>query len=261
MPVIVRNELISGVQSAENLAVSRIQMASIAAGLGSGSVRSYVVGPDGKVIASIDVGQGSNPAAVLTILREAASGLKVKPGLPLVKPRGQSRPRQPVEPDSIILHVTTRYAVADSGFRRFPGEDWVVFPGRMASEILGAGDAWNLPASVSAAILKNFYPPMEDTSSEDRSRISVAQLKARVISKTPAILATIDGEIRMGRSFYPGRPDQNKIAATVTGYVEFSADRRRILRWKMATTQARMDGVAFTGGARLMPPSLFLEPR
>jgi len=81
---------------------------------------------------------------------------------------------------------------------------------------------------------------MEDIdTSESRSRIEKAFLRSTIISVTPHVVQVrLDGTLKMKRTFYAHRSDDNFIDATVIGLLEFEAVSRRVNELALVTEKA-----------------------
>ena len=223
------------------------------------AVHVYVFGPDGKPLHSIDPFKTSSEN-VNAALKSVANDLHLSPDRPVVKPKAMSRPLHMPAPDSVILHTTARDEIKGGVWREYPGEGWTIFPASSVASILGQGERWDLPSGITHEILKNYFPVTEDGRNIDRNRIEVAELHAKVVSTQPAsVIAQLDGKVKMWRHFYQGKGEPLLIEAKIAGYIEFSADRKTILRWRLATGNATFGPASFVASSRLMPASLFIE--
>jgi hypothetical protein len=247
--------------------------------LSIGSVHAYVLTSDGKAFDSLHVGE-AKPERVLKMLENAVETLKVAKGKPLVQPASQATaPR--AKPDSLVLHLTTRYLVprnqpdarkgaegalvpidAKLGGERsgqwtaLPSEDWIELKKAEWLKLLPAGSvsvgsSWELDRDVTAEILTRFYPTTENNDLTT-NRIDRQALKATVVSvKDGMCRARLEGSLKMKHTFYPRRDDDNAVDASFVGYLDFEMDKPRIQALHLVTEKATYGGASRHFGAAL----------
>jgi hypothetical protein len=254
-------------------------------GLSVGTVHAYILTPDGKPFDSLHAAE-AKPERVTAMLERAIQTLKVEQGQPVVEPAAQSR--APIaKADSLILHLTARYLAprnqpdtrkvgADefvpmhpplgttkaNGWSAVPAEDWIVLERAEWMKLLpsgrvAAGDSWDLDREVAAKLLKRFYPASENNDLAT-NRIDRQSLKATVVSIKDGVLqARIEGILKMKHDFYPRRPDDNFVDATILGFVEFEQEKPRIRSLLLATEKAvyGRQSQHFGVAVRSVPPS------
>jgi hypothetical protein len=161
-----------------------------------------------------------------------------------VKPTPQSQPPSH-DASLLVLHLTARSLRKVPAWGEVPAEDWIVLTAAewrslLPSDQLRVGSTWTIQEVITQKLLRKFYPPMEELNSkEDRSRIETASLRSTVISATPRFVQVrLDGSLRMKRSFYTRRNDDNYVDATVVGFFEFDPISPQIKDFELATEKA-----------------------
>jgi len=247
--------------------------------LSVGTVNAYVLGPQGQPLASLHVNQ-AKPKAVAEMLQRAVATLKTPAGKPLVPPSPQSVPPT-AEADALVLHLVARYLVprnqsdarkdVDDDFvprqtslgeeqsgqwDALPAEDWFVLKRADWLKLLpagkiGVGTVWDLDKELAAQLLRRFYPTSENND-PSKNRIDRQVLKATVLSvQDGKVRARIDGELKMKHTFYGGMEDDKFVEATLVGYLDFAADRSRILTLRLIADRGTYGGPATRFGAAL----------
>jgi hypothetical protein len=253
VPVFASNEIfgLRGTGPADERAEhSRILGAFVNAHLGSGDVHVYILTPDGRPAAGLGIDRALDTAQLTAALKQVVKQLGTQPGEPVIRPRPQSKAPES-SGDQIVLHVSAR-RLRSGSWAEFPGENWVVLDEGEWKKLLppagaAAGATWDIDGSVSRKLLTTFYPPTEDTTSADRNRIEQQFLKATLISLSDGVaLARLDGELRMERSFYPGRANYKPIKATLIGFMDFKPARGTIESLAVATEKATYGPEDFT---------------
>jgi hypothetical protein len=235
-------------------------------GVSVGTVHAYILTPDGKPFDSLHVAE-AKPERVTTMLQNAIQTLKVPQGPTVIEPTAQSIAPS-VKAGSLVLHLTARYLIPRNqrtarkvdedefvpmqpplgttkanGWSAVPAEDWIVLERTEWMKLLPAGrvsvgESWELDREVAAKILKRFYPASENNDL-NTNRIDQQSLKATVVSvKDGALQARIEGSLKMKHDFYPRKPDDNFVDATIQGYVEFDCKKPLILSLMLATEKA-----------------------
>lgn len=230
--------------SAEKAEHIRIMKESVRMPCGAGIVHVYILNPQGQVIDGLQVAQATHGDALEEMLQKTVQDLHTTPGRPVVMPTPQSRPPQ-YQPDSLVLHLTARGSQQGSAWRKFPGENWIVLSRAEWTAILPPSDAkvgstWPLNDALTHKLLTNFYPQMEDHDSNvDRNRFDKASLVATVVSITGGkIQARLDGTLVMKRSFYPDRPDNNFVNATLLGWTVLDTSNKSVESLELVTKSA-----------------------
>lgn len=230
--------------SAEKAEHIRIYREAVRQPCGAGTVHVYILNPQGQVIDGLHVVDATHGNALAELLKKTVQDLRTVPGPPVITPGPQSRPPQ-FESDSLVLHLTARGSREGSPWRKFPGENWVVLSradwmGISPTGETKAGSSWTLNQTITRKLLANFYPPMEDhDSNEDRNRFDKASLQATIVSVSDGkIQARLDGTLLMKRTFYPDRPDDNFVNATLIGWAVIDTATNRIENLQLVTKTA-----------------------
>jgi hypothetical protein len=241
----------------EKAVYQKIYRGALAAKLSAGSVHAYVVTADGTPIDSLHVADAATRDNLLNMLRRNAERLHVKPGAALVKPQPQAACPIPAaeREKGLTLHLVARAegtAAGQSDWHGFPAEDWIVLDEGRAKQLLPAAGAttWEVDPSVASAILVHFYPQTENNDLST-NRIDRQSLKATALpnhSGDGLVRARLDGSLRMKHTFYPNRPDDNVVDATVVGYMDYEPATGRVRALKLATDRATYGKTKFGVG-------------
>jgi hypothetical protein len=222
----------------------RIYREAMQAPCGAGAVFVFILNPAGQVMDGLGVSQASQGSTLAEKLEGVAHKLHTDPGPPVVKPAPQARPPHR-DADSLVLHVTTRAGRKTFPWGAFPAENWIVLSRTESGNLIPAGEvkvgtSWTVEEALAGKLLRNFYPQMEETgTNDDRSRIEKASLRATVVSvSAPGVQVRLDGVLRMKRSFYARHDDDNYVEATLIGLLEFAAGSRRITDLELVTEKA-----------------------
>jgi hypothetical protein len=238
--------------------------------LSIGTVHAYVLTADGKPLDSLHVGE-AKPERVIAMLERATRTLKVPEGKPVLQPAPQSAAPK-AKPDSLILHLTARYLVPKNqpGARKniddeyvplspqlgtersgqwnaLPSEDWIELKRADWLKLLPtgnvqAGSSWDMDKDVTIQLLTRFYPTTENNDLS-KNRIDQQSLRGTILSvKNGVIRARIDGSLKMKHTFYPGREDDNRVEATLVGFLDFDLDKPRIHTLQLITDKATYGG-------------------
>lgn len=228
VPVYLSNDLVVG---AERTELTRIHQQGYAKKLSVGSVHAFLVAPDGTLLDSVHVAQGS-PERYISMIAFHAKALKLTPGEPLVRPNPPQPP--PIPCNGLRLHVVARYLerqpdgtlglVTNAGgnWSALPGEDWLLFS---ESEVksLRAGE----PLAVEK-LLTHFYPPTENNNLAT-NRLEVQEWRTAA--------GAITGSLTLKHPFY-SRDDSNRATSRFVGYW-----RGKTL--EVVTTEGRYNGQPF----------------
>jgi len=207
-----------------------------------GDVFVYILSSDGHPIDGLDIVRARQSPTVIQRLERTVRTLNLVPGEPVVNAvRG---PAPPVcLPDSLVLHLVAR-GFRNGSWRQFPGENWIVLAHSEWTRLLPAvavrtGASWNLDKDLTTKLLTGFYPPTEDPTSSERNRFDQESLTATLLSAQKGIgRVRIEGSLKMKRTFYPNKADDNFVNAAILGFMDFETDSRRIDSLKLVTTQA-----------------------
>ena len=186
----------------------------------TGSVHAWLLSPDGKLQDTLHVAEAAKSGKLLAALEAMKSKFPAPAGPPLVAPAALSRPVKPA-PGSVAVHITARREGRGS-WGEFPGENWPVFTAdewRTLTAVPAGknpGDAWQLDATLTRRILNHFHPQTEDCSDKDRNDLQTATLTAG-LGKGGTI--ALSGQVKLRRSFYPGRKDLTECSASLEGFV------------------------------------------
>ena len=222
----------------EKKELSRIYHAANEARLSTGTVHVYILTPDGRPIDSLHVAEAAKTDRLLALLARAVDTLKVPAGKPLVTPAPQSA-APPARDGALVLHLTAR-GEGHGSWREFPAENWIVLDREKAASLLPAGDPapggrWEIGPQAAGGLLTYFYPQTENND-VSTNRMEKAALRGEAMSVEGGVVrARLSGELRMQHSFYPHRPDDKVVEATVLGYLWFEADARRIRALELVT--------------------------
>jgi hypothetical protein len=233
----------------ERAELHRIQQEGYAKKLDVGTVRAYVLSPDGHTHDLL-----THPSKTLAMLAQAVEQFKPAPGDPVVPLAHQSAP-PPSAADAVILHLISRGDDRGS-WGQFPAENWIVLNREDWSRLLptGAvtpGQTWELDRAVSARILIYFYPQTENNDANP-DRIQQYSLTAKVLTvKDDLVTARIDGFVRGQHVFYPGRKDAQPLGADVVGVLTYAPGKLPGLQ--LATTIAQHGTRFFTVAVRTVP--------
>jgi hypothetical protein len=140
-----------------------------------------------------------------------------------------------------VLHLTARGH--GNSWDGFPSEDWIVVsPGEREGLLprgeVKVGESWDIREDVATAILTHFYPQTENNDVSTH-RFERRTLKGRVLAVDGGVArARVEGELRMGHRFYPGREDGNVVSAEVVGSLEFEPTTGIVRRFLLVTDGA-----------------------
>jgi hypothetical protein len=231
----------SAEEQAEHIRIYREAMRSPC---GAGAVFVFILNPEGQVIGGMDAAHASRGNALVQMLEDAVQKLHTIPGPPLVQPTPQSLPPSS-DASTLVLHLTARSFRKVAPWGEVPAENWIVLSRTEWQELLPpqdlkAGLPWSLPKAITDKLMSKFYPPMEEIDTQsDRSRIERVSIRGTIISMTPHLIqARLDASLRMKRTFYARRDDDNYIDATAIGLLEFDAIDRQIRDFELVTEKA-----------------------
>lgn len=267
VPVYISNEDYYGdgaiVSKEEQQAHQRIYHEALQEKRAAGSVCVYLVSPEGDGMASLIVSDACQPGRLLKLLEETTATLGTLPGEPLVKPAPQSQPPQ-TRPGDLLLHLVSRYDYRGS-WAEFPAENWLVLSEQETRAFVppaaAVGTAWNVDANVSARLLTLFFPQTEVCNFERltekdgpyQHELEEHRLQARVLAVDgPRVSIRLDGRLRLKHSFYPNRPDDNRAAASVAGYVQYDRQQKRITTLRLVTMQGKYSRHTYTVAVQSM---------
>jgi hypothetical protein len=235
---------------------NRIWGAALKAGKPSGTVHVYLLDGDGQFLDSMHVAEASRPGKLLDLLRKTAESQKIAGGKTVVAPVCQSA-RPKCDDDEVALHLTARGSGRGS-WREFPSENWIVLDKATRKAFLPPdkaeeGTSWDVDKEAATKLLTYFYPQTENNDVA-KNRIDDVALKATVLSvKEGVVRARLDGRLKMKHTFYPHKPDDNMVEASVVGYIDVAADKQRIRTLRLVTDKATYAGEKFDVAARTEP--------
>jgi hypothetical protein len=212
----------ASVPAEERAELARIHEEARAKGLSVGTVRSFVLTPDGHPHSILPA---ATAGAALATLGRAIEEFKPRPGPPVVAPEPQSAP-PPTPTGAIALHLVSRGDDRGS-WGEIPAENWIVLTredwGKLVpSGSVTSGQTWELDRDVTARILTYFYPQTENNNASIE-RIEEQRLTAKALTVTDGLVtARVDGFVRMQHVFYPGRKDAQPLRADVVGLLTFA---------------------------------------
>lgn len=204
----------------ERAELERLHREGQAAKMSTGSVHTWLLSPDGKLHESQHIAEAAKPGKLLASLEAMKTTYSPRAGKPVVPPAALSRPRK-LPPGSVAVHVTARREARGS-WGEFPGENWPVFNAEEWKSLVTVpagkkpGDSWQLDTGLTRRILNHFHPQTEDCSDKDRNDLQTATITAR-LEKDAAISLT--GQVKLRRSFYPGRKDLTECSAGIEGFI------------------------------------------
>lgn len=216
----------------------------------------YLVGPDGKGLASMIVSDAAQGDKLQKLLDATVARLGTAEGKPVVAPAGQA-PAPKAEEGDAVLHLVSRRDGRGS-WGEFPSENWIVLKRADVTKLLPADDAtkaWDIDAASATKILTHFYPQVETcdfarettADSPHRHRIEQVALRGKIVSREGGrARARLDGTVRLKHTFYPGRDDNNFATATVVGYLDFDVKTRSLTTFRLVTTTATYGKEGFT---------------
>lgn len=237
----------------ERAELERIQQEGFAKKLPVGTVRVYVLTPDGHIY---DILPTENAEVMLRALGRVVDHFRPQAGPPVVAPVPQSAP-PPADPGSVVLHLVSRGDDRGS-WGEFPAEDWIVLSREDWSKLLPGGDVvtgqtWELDRRVSAKILTYFYPQTENNDTRI-DRLEMYGLSAKALGITNGVVtARVDGFVRMHHAFYPGRPDAQPLSADIVGVLIFAPGAPPAL--ELVTTRAIHGTRPFKVAVQTVQPS------
>jgi hypothetical protein len=240
--------------------------------LSAGTVHAYITAPDGHCIDSQHVATAAKVDQLTAMLERTVEKLKTPEGKPLVIPTTQSKAPK-ADADALVLHLTSRHLTRkgddyvparktlgetkSAGWGAFAQENWIVLKRDEWTKLLPAanviaGVSWDMDKEVAARILTYFYPSTENND-VSKNRIDQQALKATVLSvKDGLVRARIDGSLKMKHPFYPGRPDDNFVEATVVGFIDFEPG-KKVRALQLVTDKATYGRTVFGVAVRSLP--------
>jgi RNA polymerase sigma factor (sigma-70 family) len=234
----------------------RIYSAALDAKMTAGTDCIYILTPDGTVFDAINIRTAKKVDLLLERLHAAVTKLRPSEGPPVVAPQAQSV-LPAVPPGGIVLHLTAR-VFGRTAWCEFPSENWIVLSAEQATRLLPpetcpVGSFWDIDADLQRGLLTYFYPQTENNG-VSTNLFERHTLRARVISVGPTVTRVrLDGGLRMKHTFYPTRPDDYRVDATVDGYIDFDTTTRRIRSVRLATEQAIYGPWSFAVAVRSVP--------
>jgi hypothetical protein len=269
VPVYVSNEDYSGkggVSPEERKAYEKIYHEALREKRSAGSVCVYLVGPDGKGLASMIVSTAAQKGKLQPLLDDIVKKLGTKEGKPLVEPKPQSVPPKTEEGDT-VLHLVSRSDHRGS-WGEFPAENWIVLkPADVAKllptpEDVRAGVTFDPDNATAGKILTYFYPQTETcdftndavTNGSYHHKLEEAVIHGKVLSAKDGIVrARLDGTVKIKHSFYPGRDDDRRVNARFVGYADYEAKTRKLRSFQIVTESATYSPHPFAVAVAMKP--------
>lgn len=231
----------------------------------AGSVCVYLVGPDGKGIASMIVSEAAKADQLLKLLEKTADDLKVEEGKPLIKPVPQSAPPK-ADADGLVLHVVARVNHRYS-WGEFPSENWIVLKADewkkyLPPEGAARGTSWDVDPGAAKAVLTYFYPQVETCDFANDAveggphehKIEELKLKATVLSADKGrVRVKLEGNVKIKHKFYPNHKDENRATSTVVGYLDVDPAAKKLTGFRLVTEQATYSRFEFGVAVRSVP--------
>jgi hypothetical protein len=227
---------------------------------GPGTVAVEIFSSDLK---PLKVVTASSTDGFLQTLQSVVSSLSLRPGNVLVKPRRQSLP-QDTRPDDLALHLTARGFIGGAS-NHFPAESWIVYKASELPQILGPketsiGLEWQIPSELAKRLLIHVYPQDISSDHPEANKILEQNITSRIISIEDGVAhARLDGHLTMNRGHAPHAGIDERIEASLVGYLDFDFKERRILALKLVTSKATSDGRDFMVGI-ISQPKNYAEP-
>lgn len=221
-------------------------------GLRGGTVAVFALDPNGIPV------QGWHVADTFKIdffiaqfLQPLAARFGAAPGPPAFAPRPLSRPESLPAAGSLTLHLVAR----NDNPADFPAESWIVFEPAEVPRLLGTGNAWQIPPELAQRIFLQVYPQSNSSDRAHNNRVEAGQLTAKIIANEKGFLrARLDGQMRLLRSYHPlPNPGAVTVEATVSGYLDFAANREAVYDMKLATGKATAQGKEFAVALSSVP--------
>jgi hypothetical protein len=233
---------------AEKAERDRVLKEAHAAGLSVGTVHVYILDAGGRAVDSSHVAQGSKTDVLIALLERNVARLRPEGGPPLTPPTPQA-PRPDHEPGDLVLHLVARSLDGRGAWGGVIPEDWFVLAPEQAKGLTceppaAVGRSWDVDPDVATRLLERFYPATENNDLS-KNRIERLRLRATVVSAEAGLArARLDGELRMGHSFYH-KEDGKVVEAKVLGFVDFKPETRAVRSLRVVTETATYNGGTF----------------
>ena len=212
-------------------------------GLGIGDVHVYILRPDRSSLRGLGVGEAAAEGVLARFLEDVQKELETPAGPPAFPPRTWSAaPSAPA--GSMVFHLVSR-GERQGSWREFPSENWIVLSRAEWTALLPpeptvhTGTSWQVPRAVSDKLLIWFYPQTEEISPLARGRIDQGDLRMTVTTFQNGVArARMEGSLKLLHSASPGKPSEDFVNATLTGFVDFVPAESRIQRLRLITAKA-----------------------
>jgi hypothetical protein len=228
----------------------------------AGSVCVYLLTPEGKGLASMIVSTAAEKGKLQALLEKTVQELKTAAGKPAIRPTRQAAPPRAAAGE-LVFHLVSRYDHRGS-WAEFPAENYIVLGKSDLAQLLpGArltrGLTWEVASTPAGKLLTYFFPQTEmcdcaKMTLEDgpyKHRIEKMTLNARVVSiKDGVAVVRLDGSLQLRHKFYPNHDDNNRVAATLVGYMEVGTDKSAVRALRLVTSQATYANHAFAAVVR-----------
>jgi hypothetical protein len=245
-------------QDPNNAELKRVERDALKAKLSTGSERIYVLDPSGRPLEALHICHVTTASLMETLNKHARSS-----GPTLVPPAGQSVPRA----GGKMLHLTARYLDKagqpykfnpNGSYHAFPAEEWVALTRDEEAALVpdataAPGSSWYVDMAVAARLLSRLYPLTGNFGSSDANRIDEASLSAKVIAGRRATAwIRLEGRVRLGHTFFSNK-DERPVDATVSGYLEYDRQQKKVRVFRLVTEQAAYGKEKFGVAIRSIP--------
>jgi hypothetical protein len=229
----------------------------------AGSVCVYLVAPDGKGFDSVIVSDAAKKGVLEKHLRDGIEKLKTAEGKPLAEPAKQSIPPK-VDEGSLVLYLVSRVDHRGS-WGEFPSENWIVLTAEEQANWLPkemkVGAMRTIDKAAASKVLTHFYPQTETCDCEHDAvddgkhhHIEQVSLKTTVIAVDgDKVRVRLEGDVNLKHTFYPRREDDNYATASVVGYAEVDAAKKKIVSLRLVTDEATYGKFKFAVAVRSEP--------
>jgi hypothetical protein len=229
--------------NAEYRAWEQVRASAERQGLFHGTVTAYVLGSDGIVLDSMDVGDALRPENLQRMLEKVVKDRHLQPrNSESVHASAASTfpsPR-PKHRTGLLLHVWTCY-LPSSGDNRGVGEDWVELSSTEWEPLAPpagtrVGESWDLPRRLADKLYRYFYPAV-CVYNPSASRIRRADLTATLASSTADdAIVILQGFVDLDHN--GDKEDPGRVVARMQGALRYDPRERIITSFQMASEKA-----------------------
>jgi hypothetical protein len=232
----------------ERAEYTRIYRQALDKKLSAGSVHVYICSPEGEVVDSAHVAEAAKPVVLKELLERNIERFSLKPQHALIAAKPQA-PAPPCEDGALALHLVARSLDGKGAWSEIPPEEWIVLNPPDAGKLLPdnfelVGQTWPIPQRIAEKLFTHFYPATENNDVQ-KNKFEHSALKGtleQLDSKNARI--RLEGDFVMEHSFYH-KPDANRVAANVVGYVDANPSDNTISAFRMVTDSATYNGGKF----------------